>query len=100
MGKELPKHYRSIKEQYGSYITAVENLSQVLGEQGPIDEKTAQLVQLAAAAAIRSEGSVHSHARRARAAGATQAEIEHVLILITGTIGFPTVMAALQWVKD
>jgi alkylhydroperoxidase/carboxymuconolactone decarboxylase family protein YurZ len=43
---------------------------------------------------------VHSHARRARAAGATPEEIQHAVIALTSTIGFPNVMAALSWIKD
>ncbi|MEN8142996.1 MAG: carboxymuconolactone decarboxylase family protein, partial [Thermodesulfobacteriota bacterium] len=67
---------------------------------GPIDEKTSQLIQLAAAAASRSEGSVHSHARRAFEAGASREEIYHALILLASTIGFPNTMAALSWAED
>ena len=69
-------------------------------QEGPLDEKTAQLVQLAAAAAGHSEGSVHSHARRALKAGATKGEIYHAIILLTSTIGFPRTSAALSWVYD
>jgi alkylhydroperoxidase/carboxymuconolactone decarboxylase family protein YurZ len=42
---------------------------------------------------------VHSHVRRAKEAGATPAEIRHALLLLTTTIGFPTV-AALTWAGD
>ena len=58
------------------------------------------LVQIAAAAAIHSEGAVHSHTRRAIDAGAQADEIYHAIILITSTIAFPTVVAALSWVDD
>ncbi|MBI5420184.1 MAG: carboxymuconolactone decarboxylase family protein [Deltaproteobacteria bacterium] len=61
---------------------------------------TDQLIQLAAAASIRSEGSVHSHVRRALDAGATPEEVRHALILLTSTIGFPTVAAAMTWAGD
>jgi len=67
---------------------------------GPLDEKVTQLVQLAAAAAIHSEGAVHSHTRRALESGASREEIHHTLICITSTIGFPTVRAALSWADD
>lgn len=99
-GKELPKTYRNLKNRYGKFIGAVEALGATVKEAGPIDGKTAQLIQLAAAAAIRSEGSVHSHARRALEAGATPDEIRHALILLTSTIGFPTVVAGLTWAGD
>lgn len=99
-GKTLPKTYRNLKKRYGKFVGAVEALGASVKEAGPIDEKTAQLIQLAAAAAIRSEGSVHSHARRALEAGATPEEIRHALILLTSTIGFPTVVAGLTWTGD
>lgn len=99
-GKKLPKAYRDLKERYSEYLGAVEKLGRSVKQAGPIDEKTAQLVQLAAATAIRSEGSVHSHARRALDAGVTPEEIRHALILLTSTIGFPTVVAGLTWVGD
>lgn len=43
---------------------------------------------------------MHSHARRALQAGASEEEIYHALIVITSTIGFPTVAAAISWVDD
>jgi 4-carboxymuconolactone decarboxylase len=43
---------------------------------------------------------VHSHVRRAKAAGASPEEIYHALIALTSTIGFPTVSAALSWAYD
>jgi AhpD family alkylhydroperoxidase len=81
-------------------MQALENLGEVVRRQGPLDEKTSHLIQLAAAAAIRSEGSVHSHARRAIKAGAKPEEVYHAVILLTSTIGFPNTSAALSWVQD
>jgi 4-carboxymuconolactone decarboxylase len=49
---------------------------------------------------MRSEGAVHSHTRRALAAGASPEEVQHAVIAATSTIGFPNVMAALSWVSD
>ncbi|MFQ6021115.1 MAG: carboxymuconolactone decarboxylase family protein [Acidiferrobacterales bacterium] len=100
MGEIRSKQYLGIKERHGKFISAVEALGQVTKQEGPLDEKTGHLVQLAAAAAIRSEGAVHSHARRALEAGAQADEIRHTLILLTSTIGFPTVVAALTWADD
>lgn len=94
------KQYLKITERYPNYMGAVESLGKTAKKEGPIDEKTAHLVQIAAATAIRSEGAVHSHARRAIDAGAQADEIYHAIILLTSTIGFPTVVAALSWVDD
>ena len=97
---KFPPWYRLIKANYGKYIDSLEQLGEAVRREGPLDEKTSQLIQLSAAAAIHSEGSVHSHVRRARAAGASPEEIYHALILLTSTIGFPTVSAALSWAYD
>lgn len=98
--QKFPKQYSANKKKFKEFFDALENLGNVTKKQGPLDEKTANLIQLAAAAAIRSEGSVHSHTRRAIEAGAKPEEIYHTIILLTATIGFPTVAAALSWVDD
>lgn len=96
----IPKHHQGISKKYPKFVDAVSNLGKTIKKAGPLDRKTAELIQLAAAAAIRSEGSVHSHARRAMKAGATEKEIAHAVMLITSTVGFPTVAAALSWIDD
>ena len=95
-----PKHYQKLAQQFPAFLEAVEQLGQVSRQSGPVDEKTAQLLQLAASAAIRSEGGVHSHTKRAIKAGASPEEVRHSLILLTSTLGFPTIMAALSWSND
>ena len=97
---KLPNQYTSIGKKYKKYFTALNNLGKVARESGPLDEKTSQLVQLAAAASVRSEGSVHSHVRRALDAGAKPEELHHAVLVLTSTIGFPAVSAALSWIDD
>ena len=92
--------YLKLKERHGDLIEAVETLSKTARTSGPLDEKTGHLIQLGAAAAIHSIGSVRSHATRALASGATLEEIRHAVIILTSTIGFPTVAAALSWIDD
>ena len=94
------KQYLKIKERHPHFMNAVEALGKSTKEAGPLAEKTTQLIQLAAAAAIHSEGAVHSHTKRAIEAGASVDDIYHALILLTSTIGFPSVVAALSWVDD
>ena len=95
-----PKHFQKLAKRYPDYLAAVEQLGDQVKKAGPLDPKVAELIQLAAAAAVHSEGSVHSHVRRARKAGATVDEINHAILLLTSTIGFPAVAAALSWVDD
>ncbi len=100
MATTPPEKYRELKKRHPKLFTSLESLGESAKQEGPIEEKTAQLIQLAAAAAVRSEGAVHSHTRRARDAGASADEIRHALILLTSTIGYPGMMAAMSWVDD
>jgi 4-carboxymuconolactone decarboxylase len=95
-----PGFYLSLSRKHPKYIAAVEALGNAVRESGPLDSRVLHLVQLAAAVAIRSEGAVHSHVRRALEEGATQDEIQHALISLTSTIGFPNVTASLSWCED
>jgi AhpD family alkylhydroperoxidase len=97
---KYPGQYQNITKRYKGVMKALEGLGKATKAAGPLNKRTSELIQLAAAAAIRAEGSVHSHARRALEAGAKPAEIQHALIVLTSTIGFPTVSAALSWVDD
>ena len=98
--EKLPKWYVTLERKHPKFINSVQELGKVVRQEGPLDEKTIHLVQLAAAATLRSEGAVHSHAKRAVKAGAKPEEICHAIIVLTSTIGFPTVSAALSWVAD
>jgi 4-carboxymuconolactone decarboxylase len=99
-GNIKPRAFRRLKLQHTDFLKAVDALGSAAQHAGPLEEKVTQLVQLAAAAAIRSEGAVHSHVRRALELGASPEEIHHALIAITSTIGFPTIRAALSWADD
>jgi AhpD family alkylhydroperoxidase len=98
--KKGPKHYRRLKKRFPEVLAAVENLGTTVRAAGPIDKKTSELIQLGVAASLGSTGSVHSHARRALQAGATEDELQHALLLLISTIGFPKVAAALAWIQD
>jgi len=98
--KRIPGFYLNSKKSYPEFFHALEALGEAARTAGPLDAKTVHLIQLAAAAAVRSEGSVHSHARRAVEAGASPEEICHALLAVTSTIGFPNVSAAMSWAQD
>jgi AhpD family alkylhydroperoxidase len=100
MSEKLPKHYMNIRERFPDYGVALSNLGESVRNSGPLDEKNVQLIQLAASAAIRSEGGVHSHTKRALENGASEEEVYQAVLLLTSTIGFPNVAAALSWVND
>ncbi|PHR25248.1 MAG: alkylhydroperoxidase [Desulfotalea sp.] len=92
--------YHDISKRYPDVISALEKLGTTVRASGPLDDKMSHLIQLAAAAAAKSEGSVHTHTRMAKKAGATREEIYHTLLLLISTIGFPQSMAAISWCRD
>ncbi|WP_027371252.1 carboxymuconolactone decarboxylase family protein [Desulfovermiculus halophilus] len=98
--ENTPTFYQKMQTDYPEVMKSVSRLGEATRAEGPLDEKQAQLIQLAAAAAMRSEGAVHSHARRALKAGATPEEVRHALIVLISTIGFPNVAAAVSWAND
>lgn len=97
---DLPDQYVYLRKKYKPLMEALDAVGEAAVKTGPIDTKTAHLIQLAAGVAIRSQGAVHSHARQALQAGATPEEVSHAVILLTSTIGFPNISAALSWVDD
>jgi len=100
MDFKQPETYRKVKKNYPALVNALDEVGKAVRNLGPIDEKHAHLIQLAAAASVRSQGSVHSHVRRSIAAGATPDEIHQAILLLTSTVGFPAVVAALSWADD
>ena len=58
------------------------------------------MVKLGIAIGAMREGAVHSSVRKARAAGASDAEMHHVLAPAATTIGFPATVAAFTWVRE
>ncbi len=100
MENKIAAHYETVKKFHPEYLKAVEKLGETARTAGPLDRKTAQLLQLAASITCKSEGATHSHTKRALEAGASPEEIRHTVLLLTNTIGFPNVMAGMSWVND
>lgn len=100
MAVKPPKFYQKYQKRYPKFFEAWEATGAAARKAGPIDRKTAHLIQLAAAAAIHSEGAVHSHVRRGLEEGVTPDEIRQAIMLIAPTVGFPNAIAALSWAED
>ena len=100
MSNPPPAHYSNTRDRYPDLFDALEQVGVTARRCGPLAEKQCQLIQLAAAAALQSEGAVHSHARRAVKAGASSEEIRHAILLLVSTIGLPRTMAAMSWVEE
>jgi len=97
---QIPAHFRSIQERFPEIAKSLDSLKGTIRQAGPLDKKTAHLIQVAAAAGIQSHGALHSHVRQALAAGATPDEVYHSVLLLISTIGFPRVAAAINWIDE
>src|SRR5574340_791008 len=91
---KLPQAYTRFSRRFPKLAKAHERLGAAAASAGSLDERTAHLVKLGMAMAARSEGAVHSHVRRALAAGATAAHVRRVAALAVPPLGFPAAVAA------
>jgi len=93
-----PQAYKEFTERFPELEKAWDLCRQA--EHGELDDKTLRLLKLAIAVSREAEGATHSAVRKARRAGASQAEMEQVVALAASTIGFPAAVKALRWVME
>ena len=86
--------------EFPAIAAAYEQLAAASHDNGPLDDKTRQLVKLALAIGMGHEGAVHAHTRRALESDVSPAEIKHVIALCVTTLGMPNTVAAYTWVND
>lgn len=98
--QDLPSGAGQVAEQYPDVWDAYAELGRTCAESGPLDARTRRLVKLALAVGARSEGAVHSHARRALEEGETAEALKQVAMLSIPTLGLPRGVAALTWIED
>ncbi|HXK28902.1 MAG TPA: carboxymuconolactone decarboxylase family protein [Candidatus Binatia bacterium] len=98
--QKLPRPYESFKKTYPEIWKAYDRLGTLVHSTGPLRAKDREMVKLAMAIGARREGAVHSHTRQALEKGAREEEIYHVVLLGLTTLGFPSTIAAMTWVKD
>ncbi|MDA8404269.1 MAG: carboxymuconolactone decarboxylase family protein [Desulfobacteraceae bacterium] len=96
----LPKHFQAFKANFPDIHTSYEQLAKACRDHGPLDQKTQDLVKLGIAIGQNSRGGVMSNARKAMASGATHDEIHHAILLSLTTVGFPAMIAAMEWADD
>ena len=97
---KLPVAYTKFTRAFPKVAKLYEQLGEAAAGAGPLDQRMVHLVKLGMAMGARSEGAVHSHARRALAAGATPGQLRQVAALAVPTLGFPGAVAAFTWIED
>jgi 4-carboxymuconolactone decarboxylase len=94
-----PKAYSAFMKRFPKVGEAWQ-LVGVAGKEGPLDAKCARLVKLGISIGMMREGAVHAGVRKAVAAGASRADLDQVVALAAGSVGFPSAVAVHQWVEE
>lgn len=97
---ELPKTFQEFTRRFPEIADAHESVARMVDEQGPLDRKSCELIKLGISIGAGLMTATRSHARRARQAGASAAEIEQAILLTMNTCGFPRTVAAWQWANE
>ncbi|MFZ5947602.1 MAG: carboxymuconolactone decarboxylase family protein [Stygiobacter sp.] len=96
----LPKRFERFLKEYPDVAVAYERLGEAVHKTGDLSERERALVKLSLATALKSEGAVHAHVRKALKLGLKKNEIRQVALLSIPTIGFPAAMAVMSWMDD
>ncbi|MCW3841963.1 carboxymuconolactone decarboxylase family protein [Micromonospora yasonensis] len=96
----LPGIYLQFLERFPEVAEAQGALARTIREQNPFDDRTDRLIKLAVAIGAEAEGAVRSNVRKAVNHGASLDEVRAVALAAITTCGFPTAIAALNWIED
>jgi 4-carboxymuconolactone decarboxylase len=96
----LPEIYAEFQERFPDVAEAQGTLAQVIRARTPFDDRTDRLIKLALAVGAQSQGAVRSNVRKALGHGVTVEELRALALQAITTCGFPTAVAALQWIDE
>jgi alkylhydroperoxidase/carboxymuconolactone decarboxylase family protein YurZ len=97
---KLPDFVKAVGDDHPEVWEAYNRLGDAVSRSGPMDKRTLRLVKLGIAIGARSEGAVHSHARRGLGEGIPPEELEQVALLAITTLGWSQAMAGYSWIQD
>jgi alkylhydroperoxidase/carboxymuconolactone decarboxylase family protein YurZ len=93
--KDIHDTFSQFKKEFPDIYTKHEALGKEIHENsGPLQEKSRWLIKIAVSAACNHKRALETHIRKAKAAGVTDEEVVHALLLVIQTAGFPTFMKA------
>ena len=78
-------------EVYAKHVALGEEIHE---KGGPLGENSRWLIKIAISAACNHKRALATHIRKAKAAGVTDEEVKHALLLLIPTAGFPAFMKA------
>jgi 4-carboxymuconolactone decarboxylase len=92
----IEKNLKYLIENHGEIYDAYESYGRLVHEKGgPLDEKTRWLIKIALSTSCQYEHALRTHILKALKSGCTKEEIEHTILLVAPTAGFPKTMEGL-----
>lgn len=92
----IEKNLKYLTENHGEIYRAYEDFGKLVHEKGgPLDEKTRWLIKIALSVDCKHQYALCTHIQKALVAGCTKDEIEHAILLVAPTCGFPKMMEGL-----
>lgn len=94
--KAIDENLKYLTENHGEIYDAYVNFGKLVHEKGgPLDEKTRWLIKIALSTDNQYEYALRTHILKALKSGCTKEEIEHAILLVAPTSGFPKMMEGL-----
>ena len=93
----IEKNLKYYTEHHQEIYDAYENYGRLVHENGgPLSEKTRWLIKVALSTDCQYEYALQTHILKALKAGCSKEEIEHAILLVAPTSGFPRTMQGLM----
>lgn len=97
----ISKNLKYLIDNHAEIYDAYENYGKLVHEKGgPLDVKARWLIKVALSADCQNEYSLRTHILKALKNGCTKEEIEHTILLVAPTCGFPKMMRSLLVFRD
>lgn len=92
----IEKNLKYFVEKHGEIYHAYEKYGRLVHEEGgPLEQKTCWLIKVALSTEGQYLYALRTHILKALKSGCTQEEIEHAILLVGPTAGFPKTMTGL-----
>lgn len=96
----ITENLKYLTDNHAEIYSAYETFGRLVHEKGgPLHEKTRWLIKVALSHS-QNEYSLKTHINKALNSGCTEEEIEHAILLVAPTCGFPTMMKGLMVFRE
>lgn len=88
----IEKNLKYFTTNHENVYNAYERYGKLVHESGPLDQKTCWLIKVALSTESQYPYALRTHILKALKSGCTKEEIEHAIMLVAPTAGFPKTM--------